>query len=103
MRESLLDLDKSLNVLICLMLPKICRTDEPEHVFRLIMLDEIRLIRTVTRNSSVAVKILVKAFILRFISLLRCVSMVLFGDPDVISDKVMGTVSRFMEGITDFG
>ena len=65
-RESLLDLEKCLNVLICLMLLNICRTDEPEHVIRLIILDEIRLIRTVTRNSSVAVKILVKAFILRF-------------------------------------
>ena len=91
------------------MLPKICRTDEPEHVFRLIMLDEIRLIRTVTRNSSVAQKILVKAFILRFFILVSMglfgysdVSMGLFGDPDVISDKVIGTISRFMEGITDF-
>ena len=85
------------------MLPNICRTDEPEHVFRLIMLDEIRLIRTVARNSSVAVKILVKAFILKFLFRYLDASMGLFGDPDVISDKVMGTVSRFMEGITDFG
>ena len=66
------------------------------------MLDEIRLIRTVTRNSSVAVNILVKAFILRFLFGYSDVSMGLFGDPDVISDKVIGTISRFMEGVTDF-
>ena len=65
------------------------------------MLDEIRLIRTVARNSSVAVKIFVKAFILRYqgYSAMRTD---LFGYPDVICDKVMGTVTRFMEGITDF-